>query len=44
MNPLETGEVPKTAQAVADLQKELAEVLRQQAAFSAVLRVIAGSS
>jgi signal transduction histidine kinase len=43
MNQLETGEVPETAQAVSDLQNELAEVLRQRAAISAVLRAIASS-
>jgi len=43
MNPLETGEVPKAAQSVSDFQDELAEVLRQRAAISAVLRAIASS-
>ena len=43
MNQLETGEVPETARAVSDLQNELAEVLRQRAAISAVLRAIASS-
>jgi C4-dicarboxylate-specific signal transduction histidine kinase len=43
MNQLETGEVPKVAQPVSDLEGELAEVLRQRAAISAVLRAIAGS-
>lgn len=43
MNQLETGEVPKAAQAVSDFQDELAEVLRQRAAISAVLRAIASS-
>jgi C4-dicarboxylate-specific signal transduction histidine kinase len=43
MNQLETGEVPEAAQAVSDLQNELAEVLRQRAAISAVLRAIASS-
>jgi len=43
MNQLENGEVRKPAQAVSDLQDELAEVLRQRAAISAVLRAIASS-
>ena len=43
MNQLEAGEVPKSAQAVSDFQDELAEVLRQRAAISAVLRAIASS-
>jgi hypothetical protein len=43
MNQLETGDVPEAAQAVSDLRDELAEVLRQRAAISAVLRTIAGS-
>jgi C4-dicarboxylate-specific signal transduction histidine kinase len=43
MDPLETGETPKTAQAVSDVQDELAEVLRERAAISAVLRAIASS-
>jgi hypothetical protein len=43
MNQLETGEVPESAQAVSDLQGELAEVLRQRAAISEVLRAIANS-
>jgi C4-dicarboxylate-specific signal transduction histidine kinase len=43
MNQLETGETPKAAQAVSDFQDELAEVLRERAAISAVLRAIAGS-
>jgi C4-dicarboxylate-specific signal transduction histidine kinase len=42
MNQLGTGEVPE-AQPVSDLQKELAEVLQQRAAISAVLRAIASS-
>src|ERR1700753_360706 len=43
MNQLETGETPKAAQAVSDFQDELAEVLRERAAISAVLRAIASS-
>jgi C4-dicarboxylate-specific signal transduction histidine kinase len=43
MNQLETGEVPKAVQAVSNFQDELAEVLRQRAAISAVLRAIASS-
>jgi C4-dicarboxylate-specific signal transduction histidine kinase len=43
MNQLENGEVPKAAQAVSDFQDELAEVLRERAAISAVLRAIASS-
>jgi C4-dicarboxylate-specific signal transduction histidine kinase len=43
MNQLETGEMPKAAQAVPNFQDELAEVIRQRAAISAVLRVIASS-
>jgi signal transduction histidine kinase len=43
MNQLETGEVPGAAQAVSDFQGELAEVLQQRAAISAVLRAIASS-
>ena len=43
MNQLETGEVLKAAQAVSDFQDELAEVLQQRAAISAVLRAIASS-
>jgi len=43
MNQLKTGEVSEAAQAASDLQKELAEVLRQRAAISAVLRAIASS-
>jgi transcriptional regulator with GAF, ATPase, and Fis domain len=42
MNQLGTGEVPE-AQPVSDLQKELAEVLQQRAAISAMLRAIASS-
>jgi len=43
MNQLETGEAPEAAHGRSDLQKELAEVLRQRAAISAVLRAIASS-
>jgi signal transduction histidine kinase len=43
MNQLKTGEVSEAAQAASDLEKELAEVLRQRAAVSAVLRAIANS-
>ncbi|WP_354142489.1 ATP-binding protein [Bradyrhizobium sp. NP1] len=43
MNQLETGEMPAAAHAASDLQDELAEVLRQRAAISAVLRAIASS-
>jgi hypothetical protein len=43
MNQLETGEAPEAARGHTDLQKELAEVLRQRAAISAVLRAIASS-
>ena len=43
MNQLETGETPKAAQAVSDCQDELAEVLQERAAISAVLRAIASS-
>jgi signal transduction histidine kinase len=43
MNQLETGEVPEAAQPASDLQDELAEVLRQREAISAVLRAIACS-
>src|SRR5215510_15074227 len=43
MNQLETGETPEAAHGNSDLQKELAEVLRQRAAISAVLRAIANS-
>jgi hypothetical protein len=38
MNEPETGEAPEAARGNSDLQKELAEVLRQRAAISAVLR------
>src|SRR6516162_10708250 len=41
MNQPETGEAPEAAPGRSDLQKELAEVLRQRAAISAVLRAIA---
>jgi signal transduction histidine kinase len=43
MNEPETGEPPEAARGNTDLQKELAEVLRQRAAISAVLRAIANS-
>jgi len=43
MNQLETGEASEAAHGRSDLQKELAEVLRQRAAISAVLHAIAGS-
>ena len=43
MNHLETGEAPEAAHGNSDLRKELAEVLRQRAAISAVLRAIANS-
>ena len=43
MNQLETGEAPKAAHGNSDLQKELADVLRQRAAISAVLRATANS-
>jgi len=43
MNQLETGEAPEASHGRSDLQKELAEVLRQRAAISAVLRAIANS-
>src|SRR5262245_5483428 len=43
MNEPETGEAPEAARGNSDLQKELAEVLRQRAAISAVLRAIANS-
>jgi C4-dicarboxylate-specific signal transduction histidine kinase len=39
----ETGEAPEAAHGGSDLQKELADVLRQRAAISAVLRAIANS-
>src|SRR6516165_10836426 len=41
MNEPETGDAPEAARGNSDLQKELAEVLRQRAAISAVLRAIA---
>ena len=43
INQLETGEAPEAVSCRSDLQKELAEVLRQRAAISAVLRAIASS-
>jgi hypothetical protein len=43
MNQLETGEAPEAVRCRSDLQKELAEVLRQRAAISAVLRAFASS-
>src|SRR5262249_31971309 len=43
MNQLETGGASEAAHGNSDLQKELAEVLRQRAAISAVLRAIANS-
>jgi hypothetical protein len=43
MNQPETGEAAAAAHSRSDLQKELAEVLRQRAAISAVLRAIASS-
>jgi hypothetical protein len=43
MKQLETGEAPEAAHSRSVSQKELAEVLRQRAAISAVLRAIAGS-
>ena len=43
MNEPENGEAPEAARGNTDLQKELAEVLRQRAAISAVLRAIADS-
>ena len=43
VNQLETGEAPEASHGRSDLQKELAEVLRQRAAISAVLRAIANS-
>src|SRR6516162_6675799 len=42
MNQLETGEALEAARGNTDLQKELAEVRRQRATISEVLRVIAG--
>src|SRR6516164_4909893 len=43
MNEPETGEAPEAARGSTDLQKELADVLRQRAAISAVLRATADS-
>jgi GAF domain-containing protein len=43
MNQLETGEASEATHGNSDSQKELAEVLRQRAAISAVLRAIASS-
>jgi len=43
MNQPETGEPFETARGNSDLQKELADVPRQRAAISAVLRAIANS-
>jgi signal transduction histidine kinase len=43
MNRLETGEASEAAQGNSDLQEVLAEVLRQRAAISSVLRAIANS-
>ena len=43
MNEPETGEAPEAAHSRSDSQKELAEVLRQRAAISEVLRAIASS-
>src|SRR5215831_13291150 len=43
MNQLETGAAPEVARGNTDLQKELAEILRQRAAISEVLRAIANS-
>ena len=43
MNEPETGEALEAAHGRSDLQKELAEVLRQRAAISAVLRATANS-
>ena len=43
MNQPETSEAPEAARGNRDSQKELAEVLRQRAAISEVLRAIAGS-
>src|SRR6516165_1878419 len=43
MNQPETGEAPEAVHGRLDLQKELAEVLRQRAAISEVLRAIAGA-
>jgi signal transduction histidine kinase len=43
MNEPETGESAEAAHGRSDLQKELAEVLRQRTAISAVLRAVANS-
>jgi hypothetical protein len=43
MNQLETGEASEAAHGNSDVQKELAGFLRQRAAVSEVLRVIASS-
>src|SRR5215468_6955777 len=43
MTQLETGEASEAAHGKSDLQKEMAEVLRQRAAISEVLRAIANS-
>src|SRR6516225_6003249 len=43
MNQLKTGEGPEAASGNTELQKKLAEVLRQRAAISEVLRAIASS-
>ena len=43
MNEPETGEALEAAHSLSDLQKKLAEVLRQRAAISTVLRAIANS-
>ena len=43
MNQLETDEASEAARGKTDFQEELAEVLRQRAAISAVLRAIANS-
>jgi hypothetical protein len=44
MNQLETGEASEAVHGNSDLQKELAEVLRQRPAISATLGAIANSS
>jgi hypothetical protein len=43
MNQLETGEPPEAAHSRSNSQQELAEVLRQRTAISAVLSAIANS-
>ena len=43
MNQPETGETPQAAHGGSDFQNGLAEVLRQRAAISEVLRAIASS-